>query len=193
MYKAVFGIDYSLTCPSITMWRSDMGDFCYENTKSFFLTSVKKAAKIDTKTLKGSSYPVVYDTFEERIDYISNWALRQMDFYLMSAKPEQFRIFIEGYSFSSTGQVFQLAENAGLLKHKLHRSSYPFELVPPTVLKKFATGKGNASKFFMDEAFTKYTGVKINEELGLTGDNPSSDIVDSFFLCKMGHDDLVPK
>ena len=59
---------------------------------------------------------------------------------------------IEDYSFGSKGRVFNLAENCGLLKYMLFKKGYRFFTVPPTVVKKFATGKGNANKEAMVKA-----------------------------------------
>ena len=49
--------------------------------------------------------------------------------------------------------VRSIAENTGLLKHKLYKIKVPTKPVPPTVIKKYATGKGNANKELMYEAF----------------------------------------
>src|ERR1039458_47355 len=95
---------------------------------------------------------------------------------------------IEDYSFGSKGRVFNLAENMGLLKYKFWKYDMKFDLVPPTVLKKFATGKGNAKKEDMYENFVKETGVDLQEKLfpGRKLGNPVTDIVDSYYLMKWG-------
>lgn len=59
-------------------------------------------------------------------------------------------------------------------------------LVAPTTLKKFATTKGNATKPAMAAAFWEENNVDIKKELGLSGENPSSDIVDAYFLARYG-------
>jgi len=56
-------------------------------------------------------------------------------------------VFIEGYSYGSTGRsVLDTAEFGGLLRNALLLSKCRVIEVPPTVLKKFMTGKGNAAK-----------------------------------------------
>jgi hypothetical protein len=67
----------------------------------------------------------------------------------------------------------------------------PLNLLPPTVVKKFARGKGVGTKDQMYEAFVKETGVKLMplyqpdaEEVG----SPVGDLVDSFFICKYGYE-----
>jgi hypothetical protein len=76
----------------------------------------------------------------------------------------------------------------GLLKYKFWKYDMNFELVPPTVLKKFATGKGNAKKEDMYKKFVKETGVDLQEILfpGRKLGNPVTDIVDSYYLMKWG-------
>ena len=72
----------------------------------------------------------------------------------------------------------------GILKLQLHRYGYGVEVVPPTVIKKYATGKGNADKEAMYEAYVKDTGLELNKELGLVaGKSPLSDIVDSYYIA----------
>ena len=58
-----------------------------------------------------------------------------------------------------------------------------------SVVKKGATGKGNADKDMMYEAFVKETKIDLKklfdtEKVG----NPISDIVDSYFIQKVGND-----
>jgi Holliday junction resolvasome RuvABC endonuclease subunit len=55
--------------------------------------------------------------------------------------------------------------------------------VAPTEVKKFATGKGNAKKDDMLEAFIIQTGVDPRVVLDYYGETPISDIVDSYFIC----------
>ena len=95
---------------------------------------------------------------------------------------------MEGYSLGSTGMVFNIAENLGLLKHYLYKWNYDYTSVPPTVIKKFATGKGNANKQLLQDVFEENTGYYIKKKLSLTDKqwNPSSDIIDSYFICKYG-------
>ena len=59
---------------------------------------------------------------------------------------------LEGYSYNSTGRVFELGEIGGVLKALLYESGISYVSVPPTVLKMFATGSGSASKDQMIKA-----------------------------------------
>jgi crossover junction endodeoxyribonuclease RuvC len=65
---------------------------------------------------------------------------------------------IEGYSFGSQGRaVFNIGELGGVIRLLLHDMGVPYTEVPPSTLKKWATGKGNANKDTMLEtAIRKY-------------------------------------
>jgi Holliday junction resolvasome RuvABC endonuclease subunit len=81
--------------------------------------------------------------------------------------------------------VFNLAENMGILKHKLYKAAIPVTIIEPSRAKKIATGKGNADKEAMYEAFMKETGVDLIKKFGqLKLTNPVTDIVDSYFILK---------
>jgi len=70
-------------------------------------------------------------------------------------------VVIEGYSFGSQGRsVFQIAELGGILRWKLHRMEVPFVDVPPSTLKKYATGIGNANKDVMIAAAIRRFGFE---------------------------------
>ena len=71
-------------------------------------------------------------------------------------------------------------------KQKLTFTNYP-----PTTIKKFATGKGNANKEQMYEAFVNdlLTPTDLKEQLTPKANkviSPISDIVDSYFIAKCG-------
>jgi Holliday junction resolvasome RuvABC endonuclease subunit len=96
-------------------------------------------------------------------------------------------VYIENYSYTShSSSTHALAEGCGLLKHKLWANSIEFEALPVTTIKKYATGKGNATKEGMCRAFE-------NESLSLQamkpcplGKSPLADIVDAYFIAKLG-------
>ena len=62
-------------------------------------------------------------------------------------------------------------------------------MIPPTVIKKDTTGKGNANKELMYETFLTETNVDLQSKLSSKSTkivNPVSDIVDSYYICKTG-------
>jgi crossover junction endodeoxyribonuclease RuvC len=94
---------------------------------------------------------------QERINQIVTEVMRVVD--------ADCRVFIEGHSFGSFGgQMRDRAELAGVVKQQLWLSNIPFSLVPPTVLKKYVTGKGNAEKPLMLHMIIKKTGVECEND-----------------------------
>lgn len=87
-------------------------------------------------------------------------------------------VFIEGYSFGSQHRGQSIAELTGIIKHYLNQSLLKTYIVPPTVLKKFMTGKGNSDKNIML--------LKIYKKYGKEFTN--DDEADAFALAKLGEE-----
>lgn len=169
----IAGIDYSTTSPSICIKVGDSWDI-------HFLTLKKTLADEywhQPFLFFGHSLPNIPVTIS-RYKYISSWAMDVIKSYDVSA------VIIEDYAYAATGRVFNIGENTGILKYRLLHKDIPFYEVPPTVIKKYATGKGNAKKDMMLSNFITTTGVNIHDVMNYAGDNPISDIVDSFFICE---------
>jgi hypothetical protein len=170
----ITGIDYSMTSPALCTCTSKV--FTFENCKFFFVTSKKKYAQDMAPNIHGVLAPK-FSCDEERFDWLGDWAFTHASGH----------VFLEGYAFAAKGRVFEIGENTGILKHKLFRHGMGFTTVQPTQLKKFATGKGNAKKEQMYEAFSRETGTDLMGDFGTKKiDNPLSDIVDAYFICKFG-------
>lgn len=171
--KTIVGIDYSLTSPAICVNNG--------NLMFFYLTNKKKWIGKMSEDIIGYEHKEWTDPIQ-RFKQISDFAL---DIISPLLNP---KVYIEGYSFGSKGQgLFQIAENCGLLKYRLMENKIPYDTVVPSVVKKGATGKGNADKDMMYEAFKKETKLDLKkifdtEKVG----NPISDIADSYFIQKIG-------
>ena len=179
----IVGIDYSLNSPAICI-ADDNFDF---NKCSFhFLTSKKKHIGKFGKNIFG--YEIKdYNTPIERFTNISTWALDTIHKH----KSDTAKVFIEGYSFGSKGQaVFQIAENCGILKYRLQMSpSMLYDTIVPSVVKKYASGKGNADKQLMYDSFVKHTGVDLMKMFDMNKlNNPVTDIIDSYYIAKVGNE-----
>ena len=62
----------------------------------------------------------------------------------------------------------------------------------PSVVKKFASGKGNADKEKMYEAFTNETKVNLKKIFDMEKlNNPVTDIIDSYYIAKCGYENSV--
>ena len=179
----IVGIDYSLNSPAICI-ADDNFDF---NKCSFhFLTSKKKHIGKFGKNIFG--YEIKdYNTPIERFSNISTLALD----IIHKHKSNTAKVFIEGYSFGSKGQaVFQIAENCGILKYRLQMSpSMLYDTIVPSVVKKYASGKGNADKQLMYDSFVKHTGVDLMKMFDMNKlNNPVTDIIDSYYIAKVGNE-----
>ena len=190
------GIDYSLSSPGVCVNTSD-GEFKYEDCTFYFLTNTKKYdATFKEKIAFGTSAVEYigtqhkpYTSEPERYSQIADWVIdiiksqsQLMIGKLWEKKPI---IQIEDYSYGSTGRVFHIAENLGLLKYKLKMEcGWDYTLLPPSVIKKFATDKGNANKEMMLHAFEKDTGTNLAQVFDTTSISPVSDVADAYFICK---------
>jgi len=172
------GIDYSMTSPAMCIWDGD-GPPEFVGCEVHFLTDLKKCVGFYSN-MSGWQMPE-WSTPEERFDLISDAFLRHLR--------ESDRVVLEGYAFAAKGQVYQIGENGGLLKHKLYRKGIWFDVVAPSVIKKHGTGKGNADKALMEQAFVTSQGVDLRKALSLTDrqQNPVSDIIDAFYMCSYCH------
>lgn len=185
--RTVVGIDYSMTSPAVCVHVGDHWNV--DNCKFFFLISKKKHRQAEHPTLVGAEYPE-WTTNEERFAKLSEFIIDIINAYRISNQmfcEGPIEIAIEGYSYGSTGEkLFQIAENTGVLKHIMWKGNYPFVAYAPKDIKKFATGNGNAGKDLMHQAFVDETGIDFKEIFGLSEKqwNPSSDIVDAYYIAK---------
>jgi Holliday junction resolvasome RuvABC endonuclease subunit len=176
---AYAGIDLSLTSPAMCIFHGNT-EFTIEKCTFSYLADIPKRI-INTPQISGKIFPS-YTTQYERYENISTWIISTL------LENKITKIYLEDYSYGSTGRVFHIAENTGVLKYLLWKNDIEINTVPPTVVKKTATGKGNANKEMMQEFFIKETGLNIKNMLSLTDKqwNPSSDLIDSYYVCKYG-------
>ena len=181
--QTIVGIDYSLNSPAICIAGDD---FDFNKCSFHFLTSKKKHIGKFGKNIFG--YEIKdYKTPIERFTNISTWALD----IIHKHKTDTAKVFIEGYSFGSKGQaVFQIAENCGILKYRLQLSpSILYDTVVPSVVKKFASGKGNADKQLMYDSVKEHTKQDLLKMFDMGKlNNPVTDIVDSYYIAKVGYE-----
>ena len=179
--KTIIGIDYSLTSPAICVMNGEKLNF-------YYLTSKKKYDGKMADNIEGQLHDD-WDNPMHRFGLISDWVF----YVLLDLHEGDYEIFIEGYSYGSKGQgLFQIAENCGILKYRLQEQNLPYETVVPSVVKKGATGKGNADKDMMYNAFVAETNIDLKsifetEKVG----NPISDIADSYFIQKVGYENSI--
>jgi len=178
----VAGIDYSMTSPALCVYNTESGEFSFDNCTFYFLTQSKKY-EIDSENIHGMLFE--YDNEMQRYDTISSYFLDRI------MENEVDKVYMEDYSLGSKGRVFHIAENTGVLKYRMWSFGIPFQTIPPTVIKKFASGKGNANKERMQEVFEEQNEVKLKQLFNMTDKqwNPSSDLIDAYYICKYGLND----
>ena len=178
------GIDYSLTSPAVT--ECD-GEWKYENIKHYCLA--KNGRQLERwgslHNIQITEYPK-YNTEMERYLGLSSWVIECIVKYAKRPKI----VYIEDYAYAASGQrVLQIAENMAILKHTLLNYKLRYEMIPPTVIKKYASDKGNANKELMYDSFVSDTQRELTKEFQTKCDkNPISDIVDSYWICKYGYE-----
>ena len=163
----VCGIDYSLTSPA----------FCIYDGSNFninYLVARDRDLVLGRET-STSLNPRLYPDWSTPIERYSRLASWVCDELMWQMRP---RCVIENYAYAATGRVFDIGENTGILKYKLNKCRLMFETVTPQIVKKYATGKGNAKKVDMYDAFVEDTGME------LTGIKQWSDISDAYWIAK---------
>jgi Holliday junction resolvasome RuvABC endonuclease subunit len=174
----IAGIDYSITSPSICVYKD--GQFNPTNCIFNCFVLVNKwwsrwsnIANVNCHSIPKNCKDV------DRYAFLAQWTINNLMWH--NGRVE--KVYIEDYSYGSVGRVFNIAENTGILKHLLTEQHFKYECIAPTTIKKFATQKGNSNKEAMLEAWKNEPGTfELAQEKG----NPSSDIVDSYFICKYG-------
>ena len=171
----IIGIDYSLTSPAVCVKEGEQISLF-----SFGKKKMQGIYKKDNFTIHIEEYPE-WSEENERYEKLAEWTLSKFK--------DPSLVIVEGYSYGSKGQVFNLAENCGIMKHKMWQLGYSFITPAPSAVKKVATGKGNANKEKMYEAFSEKVGWDLKDLLGdVTAGygNPVSDLIDAYYMAIYG-------
>ena len=111
---------------------------------------------------------------EERLTLISN------NVYDICMEYPDSKISIEGLAFGARGQsMLELAALHYITRTKLWVDKISFEIIPPTVIKKYITGKGNAKKELMLAHVVKKFDILFED----------NNICDAFCLAMMALED----
>jgi len=174
------GIDYSLTSPAICVQGED---HCFSKSEFHYLTDKKKLVGQQCSNITGWEHSE-WKCPEQRYENIANWVFSRLEPYGI----EKFKVYIEDYSMGSKGKVFHIAENTGVLKYLIYKRELDIVTIPPTVVKKDFTGRGNSDKNAMLEEFIGRTGINLHTILGPDRKlgSPETDVVDSWAVCLSG-------
>lgn len=86
------------------------------------------------------------------------------------------KIILEGYAIHHVSSVVSVVSCGTVVRQVLYSLGYPWLEVPPTTLKKWASGKGNAKKADM--------AIAVKDRWGYS--SPSDDIIDAVALARLG-------
>jgi len=176
--NSILGIDYSFTCPAVCAFTQD---------RPKWFVHYKKEGR-PYSALPNVTWSISNATTEiKRYIELAEWVLDIMR--LMSPTC----VVLEDYAFAANGRITQLSENTGTLKVKLyeHYPNVPVHIVAPSTIKKFATGRGIATKddiwaaFIQREPQTE-AWAKLCHPKAIRIGSPVTDIADAYFLAQYG-------
>lgn len=163
----LISFDYSLTSPAMTI--SDGSKY-----QSFVVSSEKKITPYEDDILKVT--PILYPIWNSPQDRYTK--LAQSFVSILPEGPIEFGI--ESYSFGSKGLVFNIAEATQTIKLSIwNLYGQEIEQFSPSQVKKKFSGKGNASKELMAEAFKERFGYYLHERINSKMTGSSCDVIDS--------------
>jgi len=114
--------------------------------------------------------------FDERVVYILKVLFEIFNKYNNDA---EIFVSMEGPALYGKGKRSELAMLAGAIYYFLKYNGVPIVIVPPSKLKKFATGNGRASKEEMGEAAPKKILQRFSKEF-----KKHDDLIDAYFLAR---------
>lgn len=171
----IAGLDWSMSCPAICI-HDTKNPLEFKHCTFYFYIDSKKYDQ-SYGNIHGFK-STLYNSEEERFDNISAWAITILKKHGVK------EACLEGYAMGASGRVFNIAENIGLLKHKMWKENIKFITPAPTAVKKLFTGKGNAKKDAMYDAFlNKGLDVDLEKLLNCASDkSPLADITDAYAM-----------
>lgn len=173
----IVGVDYSMTCPAACVYDDGM-------PPQFWFANQRIYAPLPSIT----TYEITTLDVTRRAEHTASALIEWITQY-----PDVRTVVLEDYAFNATGRVFHIGEHTGILKLLLMRADYHVCAVPPTVVKKFATGKGNADKPRMTAAFLKSypeaqfwhtTFFPRTRAAASVAKSPLSDLADAYWIAK---------
>jgi Holliday junction resolvasome RuvABC endonuclease subunit len=179
------GIDYSMTCPAACLYTPTVCQFWYAHES--------KRPALDAVTC---------DPIPAGLSVSRRAALlaRHLTSWVVGVAPDLQSVAIEDYAFAATGRVFHIGENTGILKYFLDEMDLDIRAIPPTVIKKFATGKGNAKKDQMTCAFLNtYPAARSwitaffprYKEGSSPAKSPLADLADAYWIARYDYETVL--
>lgn len=144
-------------------------DLSYTSTGLVLLNQVGELYSTEAIKTTPDHFPV----HEDRIRHIVGYVMRKIQTSIRYIK----LVCVEGYAFSAKYNRETSGELGGVLRCSLREAQFNYLVIPPTVLKKYATGKGNCGK---DE-------VRLGVYKQWGHEAKTDDEIDAFVLAKIGY------
>lgn len=180
------GIDWSMTSPCICLTR-EIGNPAFNTTQFMVQSGIQKYGGKWNKNILVKPLPLhTYNS--ARFEKLATTAINFVKDSLQDGETIAM-IALEDFAFAAKGKVFDIGENAGVLKYLFWKEfGVKMTLVAPTAVKKIYSGKGNADKDEMYKAFVEREGVDLVKIFDYTSKeikSPLADMVDAFgvLLC----------
>jgi crossover junction endodeoxyribonuclease RuvC len=171
MMTKIAGLDWSMSSPGLCI---------NDGTTIYLYGQSTKKKDFGTYNINGNGVSIILtvdqiESYKNNIERFDNSASK----YINILKSHDCNtVNLEGYAMGSGrgGMTFTIGESTGFLKSALYNNRIATNIVAPTTLKKFATGKGNANKDKMREAFIETLGIDLPDV------NCRSDVIDAYWL-----------
>lgn len=174
------GLDWSMSSPGLVIGNSpNPEDLLYFGIRQ------KKKQHSNSANIKLFEVDDVYSNNSERYYKL---AKRYVD---IIEEHDVEIVFMEGYAYGATGNTFNIGECTGILKLLLWQRGIELVIFQPGEIKKLATGKGNANKTLMFDAYIDKTNHHLDkliddERKGDKIPSPVNDLVDAYYALLTG-------
>lgn len=187
---AIAGVDYSINSPCVCIFDSEDSNPQFSiNDCYFYLISVKKS---ECKSYLNDRIEIHHRNITHEPDFsVVRYMYNAEAFAEVLTAHDCVDVGIEDYAYAASGRVFHIGENCGILKSYMTANAISYNVYSPSEIKRFATGKGNANKEAMYEAFEQETGISLIDIIykdrkipKIPIQSPVTDIIDAYYICK---------
>lgn len=182
----IAGLDISLTSPSVI--RAVLNDKTLNIEYMTYLAFTTVAKDFKKCPVNLEFYKKFPNYFERSI-----WMRQRINRYLYdNGQGTVDYAAVEDYPYvGASGRIFHIGGFTEMIKLSLYEAQVALRWYDITLIKKMATGRGNADKLAMYDAFIK---IPVEERIDISklpvvetskGKSPTSDIIDAFYIMKL--------
>jgi Holliday junction resolvasome RuvABC endonuclease subunit len=150
--------------------------------------------KTNKRCISGENF--IVDRLGTKYDKLNMFERQDIAYEILNKDMEDVKhIAFEGYAFGKSGSraLIQLGEFIGGMKKMFYDQGKGIIIYPPKVVKRFATGNGNADKIMMSNMFKEEFPQFYPEGFSLFPQNqdPHSDMCDAFWIAETLRNHLI--